>query len=146
MPKVKEFAMKRLEHRNHQRGTSTLELIVVLPTLLLVFFAIMELSRAWLTVNIITTASREGARVGSVTPPLLGGSFDPAPAEARIDEILEAANLLDSAIRSVSCGEPCVAGSEVQANVQVTFDTVMPIFLPMLMGLDINRTSTMRYE
>ncbi len=128
-------------------GTSTLEFIVVLPTLLLVFFAIMELSRAWLTVNIVTTATREGARMGSVTPPLPPGNvFNPAPAEARIDEILAAANLSTGAIRSVTCPGACVTGSQVQANVQVTFDTVVPIFLPLLTGMDLNRTTIMRYE
>jgi Flp pilus assembly protein TadG len=138
--------MKRAGRQNRQRGTSTLEFVVVLPTLLFVMFAIMELSRAWLTVNIVTTASREGARVGTVTPTQAGDVFDPAPAEARIDEILASANLSTGVVRSVACPNPCVAGSDVQANVQVTFDTVMPIFLPMLMGLDINRTTTMRYE
>jgi Flp pilus assembly protein TadG len=123
-----------------------LEFVVVLPTLLLVFFAIMELSRAWLAVNIITTATREGARMGSVTPPLPGDVFDSAPAEARIDEILNAANLLDGAIRSVTCPAPCVNGSEVQADVTVTFDTVVPIFLPMLVDMNISRSTTMRYE
>jgi Flp pilus assembly protein TadG len=138
--------MNRARQQKNQTGTSTLEFVVVLPTLLFLFFAIMELSRAWLTVNIVTTASREGARLGSVTPTLGGNIFDPAPAEARIDEILTAANLSTGVTRSVSCVAPCVAGSQVQANVQLTFDTVMPIFLPMLMGIDINRTTTMRYE
>lgn len=138
--------MNRARQQKNQRGTSTLEFAVVLPTLLFVFFSIMELSRAWLTVNIVTTASREGARLGSVTPTLGGNVFDPAAAEARIDAILSAANLSTGVTRSVNCPTPCVAGSQVQANVQVTFDTVMPIFLPMLMGIDINRTTTMRYE
>jgi Flp pilus assembly protein TadG len=138
--------MNRAGRQNNQRGTSTLEFVVVLPTLLLVFFAIMELSRAWLTVNIVTTATREAARMGSVTPTLAGDVFDPTPAEARIDQILTAANLSTGVVRSVSCPAPCVTGSQVQANVQVTFDTVMPIFLPMLMGLDINRSTIMRYE
>ena len=79
--------MNRAGRQNNQSGTSTLEFVVVLPTLLLVFFAIMELSRAWLTVNIVTTATREGARMGVVTPAFAGGVFDPAPAEARIDQI-----------------------------------------------------------
>ena len=118
---------------------------MVLPTLLFVFFAIMELSRAWLTVNIVTTASREGARTGSVTPPLPGDVFDPTDAEVRIDEILAAANLSADPATGVTCETPCVTGSEVQANVQVTFDTVLP-FLPMLLDIDINRTTTMRYE
>jgi Flp pilus assembly protein TadG len=137
--------MKLAGRQKDQKGTSTLEFVVVLPTVLLVFFAIMELSRAWLTVNIVTTASREGARVGVITPTSSGDVFDPAPAEARIDEILASANLSSSA-RSVSCPTPCKIGSQVQADVQVTFDTVMPIFLPMLVGLDINRTTSMRYE
>lgn len=128
-----------------QRGTSTLEFLVVLPTLLFILFAIMEVSRAWLTVNIVTTASREGAREGVVTA-FSGGSFNPAPAEARIDAILTAANLVSGVIRSVTCAAPCGPGSPVQANVQVTFDTVMPVFLPMLAGININRTTTMRYE
>jgi hypothetical protein len=106
----------------------------------------MELSRAWLTVNIVTTASREGARMGSVTPPLADDVFDSALAEARIDEILAAANLLTGATRSVSCPTPCVTGSQVQANVQVTFDTFVPIFLQTLIDIDIHKQTTMRYE
>jgi Flp pilus assembly protein TadG len=137
--------MNRAGRQKDQRGTSTLEFVVVLPTLLFVFFAIMELSRAWLTVNIVTTASREGARMGSVTPPVADDVFDPAPAEARINEILAAANLSAGGGTGVTCETPCVTGSEVQANVQVTFDTVLP-FLPMLLDIDINRTTTMRYE
>ena len=124
---------------------------MVLPTLLLVLFAIMELSRAWLTVNIVTTATREGARMGSVTPPSTGtvDVFDPTDAEDRIRDILQAANLLTGATLSVECppgGGSCVTGSEVMANVQVTFDTVLPFFLPMLMDLNINQTTRMRYE
>jgi Flp pilus assembly protein TadG len=137
--------MKRSKQSDSQTGTSTLEFVVVLPTLLLVFFAIMELSRAWLTVNIVTTASREGARIGSVTPSP-ANVFDPAPAETRIDEILAAANLLTGAIRNVTCPQPCMAGSRVQATVQVTFDTIVPIFLPILMDVNITRTTVMRYE
>ena len=83
--------------------------------------------------------------MGSVTPPLEGDVFDPAPAEARIDEILNAANLLTDATKSVTCPGPCVTGSQVQANVQVTFNTVLP-FLSMLTDIDINRTTIMRYE
>jgi len=137
--------MNRAGRQKNQRGTSTLEFIVVLPTLLFVFFAIMELSRAWLTVNIVTTASREGARMGSVTPPLPGDVFDPTDAEVRIDEILAAANLSADPATGVTCETPCVTGSEVQADVQVTFNTVLP-FLPMLLDIGINRTTTMRYE
>lgn len=138
--------MNQAGGKQHQRGTSTLEFIVVLPTMLLLFFAIMELSRAWLTVNIATTAAREGARAGVVTPPDGAGNFDPGPALARIDEVLTAANITAD-FREVVCNAaPCVTDSEVTANVQVTFDTILPVFLPMLVGVDIDRTTIMRYE
>jgi hypothetical protein len=137
--------MKRIKRAKDQKGTSTLELVVVLPTRLFIFFSIMELSRAWLTVNIVTTASREGARTGVVTP-LSGGSFNPGPAEARIDAILASANITSGVVRNVTCTSPCETGAQVQANVQVIFDTIMPAFLPLLTDININRTSTMRYE
>jgi Flp pilus assembly protein TadG len=138
--------MNQAEGHRHQRGTSTLEFIVVLPTVLLLFFAIMELSRAWLTVNITTTAAREAARTASVTPPDGAGNFDPGPALTRINEVLTAANMTPDAVNVVCDTVPCVAGSQVTANVQVTFDTILPVFLPMLVGLDIDRTTVMRYE
>ena len=119
---------------------------MVVTILLLVFFAIVELSRAWLNLNIVTTAAREGARVGSVTPTAPGDVFDPAPAEARIDEILASANLSTGATRTVTCATPCLPDSEVQADVSVTFATEVPLVLPMLQSLTIQQSASMRYE
>lgn len=132
--------------RRDQGGTSTLEFILVLPLLLLVFFAIVELSRAWHNVNILTTAAREGARVGSVSPAGPGDVFDPSAALARIDEILAAANLLTGATRAVTCATPCTPDSEVRADVSVTFETAVPFVLPMLQSLTIQQTASMRFE
>lgn len=130
----------------NQRGTSTLEFILLVPLLLLVFFGIVELSRAWHNVNILTTAVREGARVGSVTPTGAGDVFDPSAALARIDQILAAANLLTGATRSVTCATPCVPDSEVRADISVTFETRVPLVLPMLDSLTIQQSASMRYE
>jgi Flp pilus assembly protein TadG len=132
--------MTQTAQQKDQKGTSTLEFIVVLPTLLFVLFAIIEFSRLWLTVNIVTTASREGARVGVVTPTSAGDVFNPGPAEARITQILP------GGVPSVTCATPCVSGSEVQANVQVTFDTVIPLLSSILTDVNISRTTRMRYE
>jgi len=119
-------------------------MLVVLPTLLLIFFGIMEFSRAWLMVNLVTTATREGARVGVVTPTLAGNVFDAAPAEARIDQILIGAT------RNVTCAAPCVTGSQVQARVQLSFSTFVPLLSTWLgttqSPIIIDRTTTMRYE
>ncbi len=137
-----------------QRGTSTLEFIVVLPLLLIVWFGIVELSRAWHTLNIVTTAAREGARVGTVTPLDAGGLFDPLPAQDRIDGVLDAANLLTGATRTVTCVPPvvtppetdCVPDSRVRVDVTVTFETAVPLVLPILQELTIQQTASMRYE
>jgi hypothetical protein len=118
----------------------------------------MEFSRAWHTLNIVTTAAREGARVGSITPTLLNDAFDPSAAEARIDGILAAANLgvtdngdgtytLTGATRTVTCiPAVCVPDSEVRAEVIVPFETAVPLLLPILQSLTIQQIASMRYE
>lgn len=132
--------------------------MVILPLLLFVWFGILELSRAWHTLNIVTTAAREGARVGSTTPTLANDVFDPSTAEARIDGILAAANLgvtdngdgtytLTGATRTVTCiPAACVPDSEVRAEVTVLFETAVPLLLPILESLFIEQTASMRYE
>jgi Flp pilus assembly protein TadG len=146
----------------NQRGTSTLEFIVVLPTLLIIFLAGLELSRAWFTANIATNAAREGARVGVVTPALgtdpNAPVFDNSAAVSRINDILAAANLTADTV-SVTCTPPasppagmsgCIPDSQVTASVTINFVTVAPLFLPVLgttsSPLVINETTIMRRE
>jgi hypothetical protein len=114
------------------------------------FFGIVEMSRAWYNLNILTTAAREGARVGSVTPTGAGDAFNAAPAITRINQILAAANLTALSV-SVTCPAPtappgCVPDSEVLADVSVTFQSTVPLVLPMLQSLTIQQSATMRYE
>ena len=154
-PTEKKAAVDWARRRQRdQRGTATLEFILTLPLLLFVWFGIVEFSRAWHTLNIITTAAREGARIGSTTPLDAGGLFDPSAAEDRIDGILGAANLV-STVNTVTCVPipcvpgpdcPCVAGSEVRADVSVTFQTAVPLALPMLQPLTLQQSVSMRYE
>jgi len=126
--------MRLVRRLGDQRGTSTLEFLVVLPTLLLIFLASLELSRAWLASNIATNAAREGARVGVVTPPPdpNNPTFNNGPALARITEILDAANLT-AASMSVTCSSTaCAPDSQVEAIVTINFETFVPLFLPVL--------------
>ena len=153
----------RIWRLGNQRGTSTLEFIVVLPTLLIIFLGGLELSRAWLAANIATNAAREGARVGVVTPALGTNPnapiFDDTAALARIDDILRAANLYPAASRGVTCTPPatpppglsgCIPDSQVTASVTLNFVTVVPLFLPVLgtpsNPLVMTETTIMRRE
>ena len=127
--------------RRDPRGTSTLEMVIVLPTLLFLLFGIAELSRMWMTMNVVTQAAREGARVGSVTDP-----FNPAPAIARINTVLSGANLT-SAAASVTCAAPCEPDAQVTATVTVNFQTIFPLLLPMLSGpMPLTDSAVTRFE
>jgi Flp pilus assembly protein TadG len=146
--------MIRVWRLGSQRGTSTLEFIVVLPVLLIIFLAGLELSRAWFTATIATNAARDGARVAVAMDPVdpANPSFANAKAagEQRIDDILTAANLT-AVSRSVTCEtDACPADSQVTASVKINFLTVTPGFLPMLgtsrNPLVLTETTIMRRE
>ena len=137
--------MRRLRSALDQRGTSTLEFIVVLPTLLFVMFASVELSRAWFSLTVATSAAREGARTAVVAP----ASEFPGSAVSRMNEILSAANLSCAGgdCATVTCSaSPCEANATVTATVTVDFQTLFPVFLPMLDSLSITQTASMRFE
>lgn len=125
----------------NRRGTSTLEFIVVLPTLLFIMFASIELSRAWMLLNLTTTAAREAARAGTVAAP---NSFpNPPAAMQRITDIVGP----QGGTGGVTCSaNPCAPNATVQATVNVTFQTVVPVLLPMLSSIPIQQVATMRYE
>ena len=143
-----------------QRGTSTLEFIVVLPTLLIIFLGGLELSRAWLTVNVATNAVREGARVGAASNPVLSGSapvsygFDNTQALLRLNQVLSSANLavVSATVTCINATTPpagttgCTPDSQIVASATVNFSTVAPLFLPMLSSLTIQETARMRRE
>jgi hypothetical protein len=145
--------MRLIRRLANQRGTSTLEFVVVLPIALLIFLASLELSRAWFTVNIMVNAAREGARWGvateTFTPDLPGGATD----NNRMKAVLIAANLpTDRA--SVTCTsvdptspDPCPRDSEVKASVIIDFSIVAPGILWMLDNpLPLTETVRMRRE
>jgi len=131
--------MSKSRRGEDERGTSTLEFAVVLPFLLLVLLATVEFSRAWLLLNLVTTAAREGARAGTVVPPTQVQTV----ATQRIDQILGVGKWTGT----VTCNpSPCAPDSEVRVTVTVTFQTLVPAFLPMLQSLNLQQTASMRYE
>ena len=69
---------------NDQRGVASLEFVLILPILLFVIFIGVELSRAWMTLNLLTSAAREAARAGVVAAP----DAVAAAGNARLTQIL----------------------------------------------------------
>lgn len=133
--------MRRPVLHAESRGTSTLEMIIVLPCLLLVLFGSVELSRMWMTMNLVTQSAYEGARVAVVTEP-----FSTGPAITRINQVLAGGHLV-AAAATVTCAAPCAVNSPVTATVTVNFSTLFPKLLPVLAGpLPLTSTAVLRYE
>ena len=139
--------MNRSLRPGFERGSSTVELLFVLPLLLLIMFGIVEASRAWLTASIVNAAAREGARIGVRTPAVgAGNTFDPAPAQTEIDSILAGMSLTAGSSRSVTCAAPCLPGSQVTATVSVPFTSILPVMAAAIGTVTITETAVMRFE
>ena len=52
-------------HCEHRRGTAAVETAVVLPVYLLLLFGVIEFGHAQLVTNLLNSAVRNGARIGS---------------------------------------------------------------------------------
>lgn len=65
-----------------ERGNAILEFALVAPILFSVMFGISEIGRAMYTVQMLTAAAREGARVAAVSAP------DVAAVTARVNDLL----------------------------------------------------------
>ncbi len=123
----------------NQRGVASLEFVLILPILLFVLFVGAELSRAWFTLNLLTTAAREAARAGVVAAPTNVQSA----ATARLNQLLGAGTWSGT----ITCNPaPCAPDSQVQVNVSMPFTTVLPNLLPMLGSVTLQQTASMRYE
>lgn len=103
------------------------ELAVVLPILLLMIVAVLELGLAFRTFHIVTNAAREGARSGAVP------TGTPAAVQSRIDDYLLSSGL-DPALATAnqSCtgvAGACYAGSELRVELEYpySFRTLGPI-------------------
>ena len=136
--------MLKLIRGNRERGTSTLEFAAVLPMLCLILVTTIELSRAWFTLNLVTSAAREGVRAAAVAAPASASSLG----SARIDEVLQAAGMTcASGTCTVTCSpSPCALDSQVTANVTVPFETIVPAFLPSMRSVSVVQMARMRYE
>jgi Flp pilus assembly protein TadG len=112
----------------------------VLPLLLLVCFGITEFGRAWMTMNIITSAAREGVRLAAVTAP------NTAAVEQRVRDVCAAAGVVPSAITVVP-PDPTDPDRRVSVTVETNFDVIPGRILETFNGtIPLRTTSVMRHE
>ena len=127
------------------RGQSVIEFALILPLLLVVLFGITEFGRAWMTVNILTSAAREGCRLAVVTAP------DVAAVTARATTVCNAAGVVPT---SITCVGPLSSDPDRKVTVTVRADfVIIPGTILEYFGGDglsgtipLRATSVMRHE
>ena len=108
--------------------------------LLILLFGITEFGRAWMTVNILTSAAREGCRLAVVTAP------DASMVTNRVNQVCNSAGVTPT---SVTVAGPAETDPErrvtvtVQANFQILSGDILGAFSGTI-PLRVN--SVMRHE
>ena len=121
------------------RGHAVVEMALVLPILLLLVFGITEFGRAWMTVNVLQTASREGARLAVVTGP------DIDAVTARATAVCNAAAITPTSIDVV--GPEDDLERKVTVTVTANFTVVTGRVLNMFQGtFPVSAQTSMRHE
>lgn len=129
------FTMMRLIRRS-ERGQTLVEFALVFPIFIFIFFGIIEVGRLWQTVNVLSSAAREGARKAAVTGPNVYQSTDAA------SRILNAANISGATI-SVSGPD---AFNEVTVSVNIKYIPLTGSIIPGLESIPLSQSTTMRWE
>ena len=122
------------------RGQAVIEFALVLPILLLVLLGITEFGRAFWTLNVLTQAAREGARVAA-----LGGNLEAV--ETRVEEVLDASRI-DAAAGGITLAGPNPLDPDQIVTVSVTsnFEVLSRQVLPIAGTIPLTGTAVMRFE
>jgi Flp pilus assembly protein TadG len=126
------------------RGQALIELALTLPLILLVSVGIFEFGRAYQTMQVLTNAAREGARV-AILPGQPAGAIN-----ARINSYLVAGglNACDTCIvvtaTQISIGGAVTApGSKVTLNYPFSFMVLQPVANLVVNGSTLGSAFTM---
>jgi len=129
--------------RKRRRGAAAVEFAFVAPVFFLMVFGLIEFGRMVMVQQIITNASREGARVG-----VLDGTTG-ADVLSAVDNYLTGASVAGATI-TVDPVEPSTAGygEPVTVTVAVPFSQVSWLPSPMFIsgGTELSASTVMRRE
>jgi hypothetical protein len=123
-----------------ERGQSVVEFALVLPLLVLFVFGATEFSRAWLTVNVLAAASREGCRLAAVTGPHVDDVI------ARVHEVCGAGRVTPTDV-VVTGPDPADPDRRVTVTVETDFRVIPGTVLGTFSGtIPLRSTAVMRHE
>jgi Flp pilus assembly protein TadG len=133
------------ERRKNDRGAAMIEMALTLPLLLLLSVSVFEFGRAFQTWQVLTNATREGARVAS-----LPGTSDTA-VSTRVQEYLEAGQLPSASFSSIliardvmiSIGGVDKSASRVTVSYPFEFMVLQPVAGLVVPGTDVGEPITL---
>jgi Flp pilus assembly protein TadG len=129
--------VKKLNFFKKEKGQSVVEFALVVPILILLLFGIIEFGRIYETINVITSAAREGARVAAVTAP--NGSA----VNSAVNAVLQAGQVAGPATITIAGPN---AASQITVTVQVQYVPITGNIVPGLSEMTLTRASVMRWE
>lgn len=127
----------KYKHNGCESGQSAVELALILPVFAIILFGIIEFGRLWMTVNVMSGAAREGARVAAVS------GTDYTQARNTALNVMTSANISGA---SVSISGPNSA-NEIQVTVSLQYTAMTGGIVPGLnRTMQLSRSATMRWE
>ena len=129
-------------YRKKRRGAAAVEFAVVAPVFLLLVFGMIEYGRMVMVQQVITNASREGARAG-----VLDGSSN-ADVLSVVDQYLSSGSITGATITVTPTNpEDAEFGDPVTVTVDIPFSQVSWLPSPMYLGgKTLSATTVMRRE
>jgi Flp pilus assembly protein TadG len=141
---VDTLNLKRRTH-GHDAGSELVELAIVMPILVLLLLGIVDFAFLFQRWEVVTNATREGARLASLGTANQPGGYDTADISARVQSFLDAGGLNSSPTVGVDWTTTDTVGTVVvnTVTVSVTYPSAF-IFMPGTINL--NSASEMRLE
>ncbi|MCG8583239.1 MAG: pilus assembly protein [Pirellulales bacterium] len=144
-PTVRKLEKTGSFGRKHRRGAAVVEFAIVLPIFFLMVFGMIEFGRMVMVRQVLTNASREGARIG-----VLDGATT-AEVETAVEAYLTNASIphTPGTVVTVTPDPPSSAGygESVTVTATVAFDDVSWLPSPMYLGsTNVTSTTVMRRE
>lgn len=134
--------------KRYQRGTSVVEMAIVLPLLLMLVFAIGEFGMMYTQWQTLTNAAREGARIGVVWR---GGTCVAADVTTEIqnavNQYMVNTGVPTATITTSSTGVCTGSGTQLRVSAQVPYAfAAMPGLAGLQSSINLGASSTMRNE
>lgn len=130
--------MRRLGRKTRRSdGQALVEFALLVPLLVLIVLGIIEFGRIWMTMNVLASAAREGARIAAVTSP------DQARVQTAVENLLNAADITGATITTTGPN----SDNKVTVRVQIDYTVITGSFVPGLNStMQFSRSVVMHWE